>query len=103
MQVSAPPTAPVLPLATCGARPVVGPRVDVRTNSRDGLHIVFQASSEPVRAVQLRGNGGDAILLPGAPRGISSHRIELDYRLLLSPSARPGVYPWPVQLVATPL
>ena len=35
-----------------------GPRVDVRTNSRDGLHIVFQASSEPVRAVQLRGEIG---------------------------------------------
>lgn len=80
-----------------------GPRIDVRTNSRDGLMVSFIASGEPVRAVQLRGTAGESILLPGPARGVANHRIEPGYRLILAPDARPGTYAWPVQVVATPL
>jgi hypothetical protein len=79
-----------------------GPSLEVKTNSREGLQIGFHASDETVRAVQLRA-GGSSLMLGGAPRGTTTHRVALDYRLLLSPAARPGVYAWPVQVVATPL
>ena len=79
-----------------------GPQLEVKTNSREGLQIGFFASDETVRAVELR-RGGSSLLLGGAPRGTMTHRVALDYRLLLSPTARPGVYAWPVQVVATPL
>ena len=79
-----------------------GPNLEVKTNSREGLQVGFYASDETVRAVQLRG-GASSLLLEGAPRGSVTHRVALDYRLLLSPTARPGVYAWPVQVVATPL
>ena len=80
-----------------------GPRIDVRTNSREGLLVTFLAASEAVRSVQLRGLVGDSIVLPGTIRGMANHRIEPGYRLILAPSARPGTYAWPVQVVATPL
>ena len=79
-----------------------GPRLEVKTNSREGLQISFYASDAAVRAVELRG-GGNSLLLGGASKGTATHRVVLDYRLILSPAARPGVYPWPVQVVATPL
>ena len=80
-----------------------GPRIEVRTNSREGLLVTFLASGEAVRSVQLRGTGGESIQLPGPVRGVANHRIEPAYRLILAPSARPGTYAWPVQVVATAL
>ena len=80
-----------------------GPRVDVSTNSREGLVVSFLVGSEMFSAVQLRGTVGDSILLSGPSRGVAKHRIEPAYRLILAPAARPGTYAWPVQVVATPL
>lgn len=80
-----------------------GPRIDVSTNSREGLVVSFLAGGEAVRSVQLRGGSGDSIVLPGTIRGVAKHRIEPRYRLILAPSTRPGTYAWPVQVVATPL
>ena len=80
-----------------------GPRIDVSTNSREGLVVSFLAGGDAIRAVQLRGTAGDSILLPGPARGMVRHRIEPGYRLILAPAARPGTYAWPVQVVATPL
>jgi hypothetical protein len=80
-----------------------GPRIEVSTNSREGLLVSFLASGEAVRSVHLRGAAGDSILLPGPSRGVAKHRIEPGYRLILAPAARPGTYAWPVQVIATPL
>lgn|SRR5689334_13177515 len=80
-----------------------GPRIDVSTNSREGLIVSFRVGGEMFTAVQLHGSAGDSIVLPGPARGIAKHRIEPGYRLMLAPSARPGTYAWPVQVVATPL
>ena len=79
-----------------------GPQLEVKTNSREGLQVGFFASDDTVRGIELR-RGGSSLLLAGAPRGTATHRVPLDYRLLLAPTARPGVYAWPVQVVATPL
>jgi len=80
-----------------------GPRIDVSTNSRDGLMVAFLASGEAVHAVELRGSAGDSILLPGPAKGVARHRIEPGYSLILAPAVRPGIYAWPVQVIATPL
>jgi len=79
-----------------------GPQLVVKTNSREGLQIGFFAADETVRSVQLR-TGASSLVLAGAARGTATHSVPLDYRLLLAPTARPGVYAWPVQVVATPL
>src|SRR6185503_18513295 len=72
-----------------------GPRLRVKTNSREGVQIVFLASGDVVRAVRV-GGSGEALSFPGTARGAATHEVELDYRLILRPDARAGVYPWPV-------
>lgn len=81
-----------------------GPRLEARTNSREGLLVTFQVRPGGfARAVELRGAGGASLRLAGSARGVSVRQVELSYRLLLSPRARPGVHAWPVQLLAVPL
>lgn len=73
-----------------------GPRLDIRSNSREGFSVaVF--SADPQWRVELRGGQGASVLAGGA------RSLDLNCRLLLAPDARPGTYPWPVQVIATPL
>jgi hypothetical protein len=76
----------------------LGTIVEVRSNSPEGVMVRFVAESELVSGVQ-----GGPFKLPGAPRGASLHVFAPSYRLLLSPAARPGVYPWPARISVTPL
>lgn len=73
-----------------------GPRLDVWSNSREGLAVEV-VSAHPLLGVELRG-GHTSLVLPASVRSLDLH-----YRLLLAPHALPGTYAWPVQIIATPL
>jgi hypothetical protein len=74
-----------------------GLRVEVRSNSPQGVVVGFIAESELVSGVQ-----GGPLHLPGAPRGVSVQVLQPAYRFTLSPAARPGVYAWPVRVSVSP-
>ena len=84
-------------------------RVQVRTNTPSGWLAELQVLQGPYRSIEVSGlgaptqvnaNGGwIAQPYPGTTRPVP---LELGYRFLLSPDARPGVYPWPVALAAMP-
>ena len=75
-----------------------GLRVEVRSNSPEGVLVSFVAESELVSAVQ-----GGPLRLPGAPRAFFVQVLTPSYRLMLSPAAQPGVYAWPVRVSVSPL
>lgn len=81
-------------------------RIEVTTNSPRGYLLVFEVADGLFREVAVNGLGrevriaGSGGFVPQPPaRGAS---IELSYRFLLSDSARPGTYAWPVSISARP-
>lgn|SRR5450830_1829814 len=83
-------------------------RIRIRTNSIRGYLLSFEIESECVTGIVLDG-AGDRIqvsagggLVPLPYPGPAAVVSELGYRFLLSPDAKPGVYPWPVALSAMP-
>jgi len=82
-----------------------GASLEVRSNSPEGFVLEFhnRLAGEQVREIEVSGAAGGRIVLPGAAQGTSTRRLVVGYRILLQPSARPGTYPWPVQVVASPL
>lgn len=73
-----------------------GPRLGVRSNSREGIAVAV-VSTHPLLGIELRG-GHTPLVLPGGVRSLDLH-----YRVLLAPDALPGIYAWPGQIIATPL
>ena len=67
-----------------------GVRLETWSNSREGLALSFSASGPFAWTASL--------VVPGG-----AQRVDLRYRLPLAHAAQPGIYPWPVQVVATPL
>lgn len=81
---------------------VEGGRIEVRSNSREGVRLEFlNRSSELVRGIEVTGLPAGA--LAAAERGVSNRTFPVGYRILLAPAVRPGTYFWPVGLVASPL
>lgn len=90
-----------------------GTVLEVRSNSAAGLALEFHfvGAAELAGEMHVSGAGrvlrfgpaGGFVQLPGQARGIATHRFDLAYRIFLSPDARPGTYPWPVRITATPL
>lgn len=89
---------------------VAGPaQVTVRNNSVSGYLLVFANQGEFLRQVRVRGLGGEVQM--GADGGfvrqpggaVASSILDLGFRFELAPTARAGVYAWPVQLSAVPL
>ena len=84
-------------------------RALAQTNTKKGWILGVRFSGAPFRAVEVTGLGesaalgadGGAVALdyPGTNLPVP---VELGYRFLLAPDARPGVYPWPVALSAMP-
>ena len=81
-------------------------RIEVRNNSRGGCLLVFEGVAgpdAPFGRVSVRGLGRDVEIGPGggfvphsyAPAPVTE---ELSYRFSLSRDARPGTYPWPLQV-----
>jgi hypothetical protein len=82
--------------------------VRVRTNSPAGWLLEFQPLEGPYRALEVTGLGATAqvgasggwLAQPYAGRMLVT--ASLGYRFFLSGDARPGLYPWPVALTASP-
>lgn len=84
-------------------------RFAVLTNSRSGYLMEFNPVGNLFAAVEVAGLGKDVHL--GADGGSVAQRgptspgmtHELSFRFTLRPEARPGDYPWPLQLSVRPL
>ncbi len=80
----------------------------VRTNSPAGWLLEFQPLQGPYRALEVTGLGSTAQVsaaggwLAQPYAGKTLVTASLGYRFFLSADARPGLYPWPVALSATP-
>jgi hypothetical protein len=81
-------------------------RIEVRNNSRGGCLLVFERVAGPDASfgtISIRGFERDVEIGPVggfvphayAPAPVTA---ELSYRFSLDPSARPGTYPWPLQV-----
>ena len=82
--------------------------VRVRTNSPAGWLLEFQPLQGPYRGLEVTGLGSTAQVgaaggwLAQPYAGKTLVTASLGYRFFLSGDARPGLYPWPVALTATP-
>jgi len=81
-------------------------RIEVRNNNRGGCLLVFEGTAGPdvpFVKVSVRGLGREVEIGPGggfvphsyAPAPVTA---ELSYRFSLARDARPGTYPWPLQV-----
>lgn len=83
-------------------------RARVRTNSPGGWLLRFDVVDGPYRSLEVSGldaptqvsPAGGWVLRPYPPSHIEN--LELGFRFLLAPDARPGVYTWPIALSALP-
>lgn len=83
-------------------------RARVRTNNPGGWLLRFDVLEGPYRSLEVSGLGaptqvssaGGWVIRPYPQSHVEN--LELGYRFLLAPDARPGVYPWPVALSAQP-
>jgi hypothetical protein len=86
-------------------------RIEVRNNSRGGCLLVFERIAGPDASfgnVSVRGFEREVEIGPGggfvphsyAPAPVTA---ELSYRFSLDRDARPGTYPWPLQVSVRPL
>jgi hypothetical protein len=85
--------------------------LEIRSNSPAGYLLAIYTEADFSRGTEVRGSGGVALL--GRSGGVLSFKAEgkgmrttpvaLSFRVLLSPQARPGVYPWPMQISVLPV
>lgn len=86
-------------------------RLEIRSNSPSGYVIAIESAADFSRGTEVRGLGdmvsfgpfGGVLHVKGGGHGMNVIPVELNYRVLLSDVARPGVHPWPVQLSVMPL
>lgn len=82
--------------------------IQVRANSPNGWLLEFQPLQGPYRTLEVTGLGSPAQVsaaggwLAQPYSGRTLVTAELRYRLVLSADARPGTYPWPISLSASP-
>ena len=79
----------------------------VATNRRDGYLVTIAGRFEVVRSVRIVGMNHDfeidaqtSVASVRVPARTSETRLDLGFRFVLGPDARPGNYPWPVALSA---
>jgi hypothetical protein len=80
-------------------------RLQVRTNCANGYLLAFESTQPIFSAVQV--SGGDRVSLASGnarvfqPFPTTTDDMELSYRFVLAPDARPGEYPWPIAVSLT--
>jgi hypothetical protein len=85
--------------------------VAVKSNSPNGYLLEFASQGEFFRQIVVRGLANDvqlsaaggAVMQPAAPSGVTRAQLDLAFRFLLTDSAQPGTYSWPVQLTVSPV
>jgi hypothetical protein len=81
-------------------------RLEVRNSSLAGYMITFEVQEGPFRHVFIRGLGIELHISFGSgwllmPHSRTPELLELTYRFILPADARPGTYPWPIQISAS--
>jgi len=84
----------------------------VQSNTQDGYSLAFTKHAGFVRQARVSGLGAGEMQLqgdmlattrPAAGRGVYREVLEMAFRFELSPEARQGTYPWPIQVAVLPL
>jgi hypothetical protein len=80
--------------------------IEVRTNVPTGCLLTIENHGGPFREVYVNGLGNEIQLQAGngwviMPYTPVPKTLELSYRFMLAADARPGSYPWPMQITAT--
>ncbi|NPC58062.1 hypothetical protein [Caenimonas soli] len=114
LQVLSQPTAVVVTAADLARGYVDVPvtsQVAIQSNTSGGYLLEFANQGDFMRQILVHGLGGVVQLSPdggviaqsGAPTGVTKATLALGYRFLLSQSAQPGTYAWPMRLSVAPL
>jgi hypothetical protein len=83
----------------------------IKSNTRNGYMLVFDVDATFVEATWVRGlqnkiqlsATGGVVPLPASGHGMSVSTHDLGLRFLLAPSARAGVYLWPMRVSVVPM
>jgi hypothetical protein len=83
----------------------VASRIEVRNNISTGSLLSIENSDGPFRDISVSGFGNEVRLQSGnnrvhIPYTPVPKKLELSYRFTLAADARPGSYPWPLQIAA---
>ncbi|MDP1610657.1 MAG: hypothetical protein Q8M11_06340 [Sulfuritalea sp.] len=84
--------------------------LEIRSNSPSGYLLAFGSQAEFASGIEVHGVGGGAsfgrfggvLNVRTEGRGMQTIPVELNFRILLSENARPGTYPWPIQITVLP-
>lgn len=108
------PSSVVVTAADIARGHVDGPaamQVAIQNNSAGGYLLEFASQGDFMRQILVSGlahetqlsPAGGVIAQPSTGYGVTRATLGLGFRFVLSESARPGTYPWPVRLSVTPL
>jgi hypothetical protein len=114
LKVLAQPSSVVVTAADIARGYVDGPaavEVAIQNNGAGGYLLEFASRGDFMRQILVRGlaretqlnPGGGAIAQPATGSGVTRTTLGLGFRFVLSESAQPGTYPWPMRLSVTPL
>ena len=86
-------------------------QVAVKSNSPRGYMLEFASEGEFFREIVVRGlaeevqlsAAGGAVMQPAAAEGVTRAQLALAFRFLLTDSAQPGTYSWPLHLTVSPV
>jgi hypothetical protein len=81
-------------------------QIAIKCNSSRGYMLEFANEGDFMRQILVRGlsrdvqlsPAGGAVMQPYTGHGLTRTTLELGFRFVLSESARPGTYAWPLQL-----
>ena len=85
--------------------------LEIRSNSPGGYLLTIDSEADFSRGTEVRGSTGVATLGRSGSvlsfqidgQGMQTTPVALSFRVLLSAQARPGVYPWPIQISVLPV
>lgn len=86
-------------------------KLEIRSNSPTGYRLAIEGEADFARGIEVRGTGGVALLgrfggmlnIQTVGQGMQTTPVELRFRILLSEQARPGIYPWALQMSVLPV
>ncbi|CAG4884717.1 conserved protein of unknown function [Georgfuchsia toluolica] len=84
--------------------------LEIVSNSPTGYLLTVESQADFARGTEVRGIGspvsfgrfGGVLSVQSGGHGMQTMPAELNFRVLLSEEARPGVHPWPIQISVMP-
>lgn len=85
--------------------------LEIRSNSPTGYLLAIESQADFALKTEVHGSGvvttlgrlGGVVNMAAGGRGMQTLPVNLSFRVLLSPSARPGLHPWPLQISLLPV